>query len=377
MVMSADSSDCHPSSSGVVVGVETPTQSAKISVICHITNQTQQQQTQSITNQAQQQQHLNTIEASAASSTTSCPQLIMGRSHLENALKLPPNTSVSTYYQNTKLLTQINQQQHQKNSNMEESQQPQQQNINNQYQNSLNITEYQNRHLNFIRNPLGVPSSSAATASNSTPVTDMDTVPTGVSSLKMNSQIPNSLTSSSHLTPNSSSSPSSVIFTPKSSHNSLILSQALQQPCNVNASSIYQQNHHNNNNNIVSTSENLNSSYDNFLNYHHHSQQNVNSGIYQQHHNLQHGNNMPHNSLQLQHTSNVVVVAADSRPQTPDYIKSYPVMDTTVASSVKGEPELNIGKKRNLIYTHTHTHRFLKGTFKQKEIRVCILYIFK
>lgn len=27
----------------------------------------------------------------------------------------------------------------------------------------------------------------------------------------------------------------------------------------------------------------------------------------------------------------------------PDYSKTYPVMDTTVASSVKGEPDLNIG----------------------------------
>ncbi|KAJ6633520.1 Ecdysone-induced protein 75B, isoforms C/D, partial [Pseudolycoriella hygida] len=30
------------------------------------------------------------------------------------------------------------------------------------------------------------------------------------------------------------------------------------------------------------------------------------------------------------------------RPQTPEYTKSFPVMDTTVASSVKGEPDLNI-----------------------------------
>lgn len=31
------------------------------------------------------------------------------------------------------------------------------------------------------------------------------------------------------------------------------------------------------------------------------------------------------------------------RPETPEYTKSFPVMDTTVASSVKGEPDLNIG----------------------------------
>lgn len=39
-----------------------------------------------------------------------------------------------------------------------------------------------------------------------------------------------------------------------------------------------------------------------------------------------------------------VIYKVSSRPLTPEYTKSYPVMDTTVASSVKGEPELNIGK---------------------------------
>lgn len=41
--------------------------------------------------------------------------------------------------------------------------------------------------------------------------------------------------------------------------------------------------------------------------------------------------------------SSASVSQMQQRPQTPEYIKSYPVMDTTVASSVKGEPELNIG----------------------------------
>lgn len=35
------------------------------------------------------------------------------------------------------------------------------------------------------------------------------------------------------------------------------------------------------------------------------------------------------------------------RPETPEYTKAFPVMDTTVASSVKGEPDLNIGKLLN------------------------------
>lgn len=35
------------------------------------------------------------------------------------------------------------------------------------------------------------------------------------------------------------------------------------------------------------------------------------------------------------------------RPETPEYTKGFPVMDTTVASSVKGEPDLNIGNVFN------------------------------
>lgn len=50
------------------------------------------------------------------------------------------------------------------------------------------------------------------------------------------------------------------------------------------------------------------------------------------------------------HPQTNVIYKVSSRPLTPDYAKSYPVMDTTVASSVKGEPELNIGIKNDMLF---------------------------
>lgn len=47
--------------------------------------------------------------------------------------------------------------------------------------------------------------------------------------------------------------------------------------------------------------------------------------------------------LQPQQPQQHQLCQQQQRPQTPEYTKSFPVMDTTVASSVKGEPDLNIG----------------------------------
>lgn len=336
MVMSADSSDCHPTSSSnsVVVGAEAPSQSAKISVICHI-NQTNQNHNQNLQNQhhhPQQQQQL--VEASAASSTTTAcgtgaPYVISGggRSHLENALKLPPNTSVSTYYQNTKLLQQ---QQNTFSSSLIKEERSYQNSNNNpmDYNNSNGNTR---STINFIGNP-------STTTSTTAPVTDLDTVHTGASNCNSN--------------PASSVAANSSVIYGSQKSNSLILSQALQQPCGINSANIYQnqQNNSSNNNNIVvSTSESINMAYDSF--YHHQQQQQQPGALLYgsaTHHSQQQAPpalsappSLPPNSAGVV----AVVAAADSRPQTPDYIKSYPVMDTTVASSVKGEPELNIGKR--------------------------------
>lgn len=57
-----------------------------------------------------------------------------------------------------------------------------------------------------------------------------------------------------------------------------------------------------------------------------------------------------HHQQRVSMPENNVIYKVSSRPMTPDYTKSYPVMDTTVASSVKGEPELNIGNE----LTHSH-----------------------
>lgn len=57
------------------------------------------------------------------------------------------------------------------------------------------------------------------------------------------------------------------------------------------------------------------------------------------------------------------------RPETPEYTKSFPVMDTTVASSMKGEPDLNIG----IIYLVRND--FLTTRFKAKIILNSVLII--
>uniref|UniRef100_A0A1I8Q517 Uncharacterized protein n=1 Tax=Stomoxys calcitrans TaxID=35570 RepID=A0A1I8Q517_STOCA len=245
MVMSADSSDCHPSSSSVVVGAEAPSTSAKISVICHMSQQPQQQQTQTPNPQTlEHSRHSltssnnnnHTVEASAASSTTPGPQVIMGRSHLENALKLPPNTSVSAYYQNTKLMGG--------NNSVVEDSTPNGVVYPTNLKQEFNAPSQSSSSILYARSTM--PSAAVAAASTA-PVTDMDTVPTGAG----NSSAASSNTSTNLIThiklspspPCSSSSsmsssqqqiPSVIYNNPllkqqNPSTNSLILSQVLQQ----------------------------------------------------------------------------------------------------------------------------------------------------
>ncbi|KAL7732954.1 hypothetical protein ACLKA6_002768 [Drosophila palustris] len=269
MLMSADSSDCQPSSSAMESCMDSS--GAKTSVIC-LGQGTGAQVTQVV----------------APSSTTSNAQLLVaGRSHLENALKLPPNTSVSTYYQHSKLI--VGQSQH--------SQQP----------NGAAAASAAGSAVIFQT------SSEYHHQRQVAPVTEMDTVPpTGVPMATAMSKMPHS----------------NVIYVNKSS-SSLVVSTSEPQPQlplqpHFEQSSAQAQAH----------------AHHMAAMYHH---QKAEAAGYPGHHHQHHLGavtvpvpvGQPNNGA-------IVVMPADSRPQTPEYIKSYPVMDTTVASSVKGEPELNI-----------------------------------
>lgn len=202
---------------------------------------------------------------SSSSSSTGSANLTNSRSHLENALKLPPNTSVSAYYQHAQQQQSSSQdyrrftlpppppppppQQHQSHQQMVRS--------------SQILVDNNNQHV------IGENSVIAR-------------------------KIPHS----------------NVIFVNKSTNNMVKNS--------VNNSYMY---NHNQNASVVSTSDSSSS-----LN-------NINSG---------NSGNSYQNSNHIQHQQHH---QQQQRPQTPDYIRSYPVMDNSVASSVKGEPELNIGKK--------------------------------
>ncbi|SPP77421.1 blast:Ecdysone-induced protein 75B%2C isoforms C/D, partial [Drosophila guanche] len=286
MLMSADSSDCQPSSSAA--SMECPSTStgagAKTSVICLGKAPTTTTTTTAVTvvptaatvntTPTQQQQQSQTVAAS--STTTSGSQLLVGRSHLENALKLPPNTSVSAYYQHNKL------------------------------QQGLCPPHFPQDYTQHTATHLG--------RSLVAPVTDMDTVPpTGVAMAS---------SSSTGTGNNSSKMPhSNVIYVSKSSSAAAVSTSEAQTVSHFESLPQHLHQHHQQQQQQQQQHQHLPQMASPM--YHHHQPQGY----------------APAN---LHHPGGIVVVAADSRPQTPDYIKSYPVMDTTVASSVKGEPELNI-----------------------------------
>uniref|UniRef100_A0A1A9ZDL8 Nuclear receptor domain-containing protein n=1 Tax=Glossina pallidipes TaxID=7398 RepID=A0A1A9ZDL8_GLOPL len=296
LLMSADSSDSHLTSSSVVIG-ETTSKSAKISVICHMSQQVEINQTIK-----------PEIEGTHASSTTApSPQLIVGHSHLENALKLPPNTSGSTYYESTKLLTNPS---HIPNGDSERAEDCVVNYPNVAYKRECLTPS--NRLITYMR-PCAT--STTNTSEAIAPGTELDTVPTDASACSPSSTVPKHINSNT----------SSIIFMPNVNNNSLLLSQGIQPPPPPpplpTAGQIPL-----NNINLLSypTNTHCSTTHTNV-----HLKRNKNSDTNNSNNNNNNNNN-----------SNVVTTTDGHRNL--DYIKSYPVMDTTVASSIKGEPELNI-----------------------------------
>lgn len=65
--------------------------------------------------------------------------------------------------------------------------------------------------------------------------------------------------------------------------------------------------------------------------------------VYQQNTQTQQQQYQQHQQPPPSQRSDLSNIQTQQRSETPEYTKSFPVMDTTVASSMKGEPELHIG----------------------------------
>ncbi|XP_017490096.1 PREDICTED: ecdysone-induced protein 75B, isoforms C/D-like, partial [Rhagoletis zephyria] len=255
MVMSADSSDCHVSSESASARLSSSTSEQLVS---SVRDAIDCQLMLNCGRGGENKSALNHIFRITSFEYYTGSDIVVGRSHLENALKMPPNTSASTYYQQTKVLP--------RSSHVVplRSSQP----------NDNNFNGHSPIHSNnfFIDCVDGaqMPSTKSTTTSEPT-----------LTAFLLSTVQPRMMNTTE--------------FMPSTMSNENYSQNISYQPCNVNTTThghVYQQN--------------------------------------------------------MCGVNNVSREVTESRPQTPDYIKSYPVMDTTVASSVKGEPELNIGKYRLL-----------------------------
>lgn len=362
MVMSADSSDCHISSESASTRLllsppEHLTSSFRDKSECQLILNTENEYERtsniplSLLGNSQQnsksQSHHHSFrlheiqsigpQTSPESSSTPISQGIVGSSHLENVLNLPLNTSASTYYQQRKISP----------SSADDASlgSPLEshgnfiQHSDNTVINNLEGTQPFSSKISYIKPSLSLIPNEKNTANNitlNTGITSNTKYRSTLSTTDLkNGRFSPPFFTSSH----SSSSPESACQNP---HNNIAFIN--KTTCNINKNTLVVQHSHSN------QQSNVHESYKppNNINFNNYvaSTTDLTSSTVLVNNYTQNSSYLNHNEdmYQLSGTKNASVAAIDSRPQTPEYIKSYPVMETTVACSVKGEPELNIGK---------------------------------